>query len=90
MTDQADIEKRKASFTMTLAGVVSLGGFIILGIVIGALALGLWLDGMLNVKPLFTILLMIVSAPISIFVMYRVAMSAISKMSPPSTKNQGE
>lgn len=84
-------ENNKSTFTMVLAGVVSLGGVLTLGIVILALLFGLWLDRTLNVKPLFTILLMVFSAPLSIYVMYRVATNAIKKFAPPpSTKNQGD
>lgn len=75
---------------MALAGVLGLGGFLTLGIVILALVGGLWLDNTLGTRPLFTLLLMVVSAPISIFVMYRVAMNSISKMNTPVKKTEGD
>jgi len=75
---------------MALAGVLGMGGLITLAIVIVSLLGGLWLDRTLDTKPLFTLLLMIVSAPISIFVMYRVAMNSISKMTPPGKKTEGD
>ena len=77
-------------FAMALAGVLGFGGLITLGIVIVSLLGGLWLDRILDTKPLFTLLLMIVSAPISIFVMYRVAMNSISKINPPAKKTEGD
>ncbi len=90
MAEENSFEKPKNSFGVTLVAIVSIGGFLTLGIVILALLLGLWIDQTLNVKPLFTILFMVISAPLSIFVMYRVATTAIAKMSSPSTKNQGD
>lgn len=74
---------RGLHFSMALAGVLGIGGLITLGIVIVFLLGGLWLDRIMDTKPFFTLLLMIVSAPISIFLMYWVAMSSISRINPP-------
>jgi len=78
------------TFSMALASVLGIGGLITLGIVIVFLLGGLWLDRIMDTKPFFTLLLMIVSAPISIFVMYRVAMSSISKIIPPAKSTDGD
>lgn len=78
------------TLTGALAVVAGLGGFVTLFIVVGVLLLGLWIDQQMNTRPLFTILLMVMSAPVSIFVMYRVAMSAIQRLQPPPQKSQGE
>jgi F0F1-type ATP synthase assembly protein I len=51
----------------------------VLIVVVAALFGGLWLDSALKTKPLFTLLLVIGSVPIGIFLMYRVAMSVISR-----------
>lgn len=76
---------------MIVAGVLSLGGFVSLAIVIVALVIGIWLDRTLGVKPLFTILLVVFSAPMSAFAVYRIAMSAIKKLpSGSSIQNQGD
>jgi F0F1-type ATP synthase assembly protein I len=88
-SDQND-DNKSLSFSMALAGVLGMGGLVTLGIVILALLGGLWLDRTMNTKPLFTLLLMIASAPISIFVMYRVAMNSIAKMTPPAKKTEGD
>jgi F0F1-type ATP synthase assembly protein I len=82
-------ENRQLAFSMALAVVLGLGGLLTLLIVLGALLAGLWLDNSLNTRPIFTILLMIISAPISIYVMYRLAMYGISKIAP-SPKNSQE
>jgi len=59
-------------------------------IVILALVGGLWLDKALDSKPLFTIVLVIGSAPLSLFLTYWMAMRAIREMeldtpTPPSS-----
>jgi len=78
------------TFSMALAGVLGIGGLITLGIVMVFLLGGLWLDRIMDTKPFFTLLLMIASAPISIFVMYRVAMSSISKINPTVKRTDGD
>ena len=67
------------AFNLALAGVAGLGGFLVLIIILGALFGGLWLDNVLRTKPLFTLVLVIGSVPVGIYVMYRVAMSVISR-----------
>ena len=71
-----------------------LGGFLVLIIILGALIGGLWLDNALKTKPLFTLVLVLGSVPVAIFVMYRVAMSVISrsitKPKMDTTSTQGE
>ncbi|MDW8325441.1 MAG: AtpZ/AtpI family protein [Anaerolineales bacterium] len=70
---------RQYSLNVAMAVVVGLGGFITLAIVMGVLLIGLAIDRALNTRPLFTVGFLVLSAPVSIFVMYRVAMSVISK-----------
>jgi len=60
-------------------------------VVIAALFGGLWLDGLLNTKPLFTLVLVIGSVPVGIFVMYQVAMRVIARSQPQTVNStQGE
>lgn len=75
---------------MALVSVLGFGGLITLGIVIVFLLGGMWLDSNMGTKPFFTMLLMLVSAPISVFVMYRVMMRSISKIIPPAKNTHGE
>ena len=49
-------------------------------IVIGALLLGLWLDGQLQTRPWFTLGLMLVSAPLSVYAIYRFALRAARRV----------
>jgi F0F1-type ATP synthase assembly protein I len=76
-----------------LASVAGLGGCLVLAVVVLALFGGLWLDNTLKTKPLFTLVLVMGSVPVGIFVMYRVAMNVINRsLTLPKTDNsrQGE
>jgi F0F1-type ATP synthase assembly protein I len=75
-------EKARTDFVLSVVNVVGLGGVAMLGIVLAALFLGLLADRFLGTKPLFTIGLLVLSAPLSIFLMLRIAMKAISKIKP--------
>lgn len=46
------------------------------GLVVGALLLGLWLDGQLGTRPWVTLGLMLVSMPVSVYAMFRLALRA--------------
>ena len=58
-------------------------------IVILALVGGLWLDKVLDSKPLFTIVLVIGSAPLSLCLTYWMAMRAIREMESPTPPSSG-
>lgn len=61
-------------------------GFSVVFIVLAAALGGIWLDKTFSTKPLFTILLIIGSGPVCLYVVYRLAMTAIAKIPPPSGK----
>ena len=86
---QTDNDRRNILNTILIV-LVGQVGCLTLVIIIVALLGGLWLDNQLGVKPLFTILFLLGSVPITIFVMFRVAMSAISRIKPvtPVKSNQ--
>jgi F0F1-type ATP synthase assembly protein I len=78
------------AINLGLAGFAGTVGVVTLGIVIGALLLGLLLDAQLGTKPLFTILILLGSVPITIFVMFRLALGAIAKMKPTQPEKKKE
>ena len=86
-------QRSQHTFNLALASVAGLGGSLVLIVVIGALFGGLWLDNTLKTKPLFTLVLVMGSVPVGIFLMYRVALSVISRsVAKPKTdtSRQGE
>lgn len=67
-------------FNMTLATVSSQVGCFTLVIIIAALLGGLWLDNVFQTRPMFTILLLIFSVPVTIVVMLWIVRKATSKI----------
>ncbi len=51
-------------------------GCLAVAVTIGALLLGLWLDGQLHTRPWFTLILLFLSMPVTIFLIYRLAQRA--------------
>ena len=77
--------RSKDRFNTILATVVGQVGCLTPVILLGALFAGLWLDRQFETKPLFTILFIVGSAPISVFVLYRIVRTATAKL---KTDNQ--
>ena len=67
-------------FNTILATVVGQVGCLTPIILLGALFAGLWLDRQFDTKPLFTILFIVGSAPVSVFVLYRIVRMATAKL----------
>ena len=74
-------------FNTILATVVGQVGCLTPVIILGSLFAGLWLDRQFETNPLFTILFIVGSAPISVFVLYRIVRTATAKL---KTDNQVE
>jgi F0F1-type ATP synthase assembly protein I len=73
-------DRKQQVINLTLAGVTGLVGCLTLIIVLGAVFIGLWLDGIFQSRPWFTIGLVVASIPISIIMMVIVARLAVSKI----------
>jgi F0F1-type ATP synthase assembly protein I len=67
-------------FNTILATVVGQVGCLTPLILLGALFAGLWLDRQFDTKPLFTILFIVGSAPVSVFVLYFIVRKATAKL----------
>ncbi len=61
---------------MALASTVSQVGCVTTIIVVGALLLGLWLDNLLDTRPTLTVALTLISIPISLYSLIRIALTA--------------
>jgi F0F1-type ATP synthase assembly protein I len=73
------------AFNMTLATVVGQVGCLTPIILIGALFVGLWLDNLLDTRPLFTIIFIVVSAPVAVVALILIVRKATSRLKPVST-----
>ena len=65
-----------------LAAVAGQAGFITLIIVFSALFLGLWLDSLMGWRGPLTCCSIVVSVPISMYVMMRIALNAVGRIQP--------
>lgn len=70
------------SFNRSLAYGAILGqvGCLTLAIVFGAMLGGIWLDRQLHTRALFTVLLMVGSVPVTVYLMYRVVWNATARI----------
>jgi F0F1-type ATP synthase assembly protein I len=67
---------------LTLASIAGQVGCLTLIIIFIALFAGLWLDRYLDTKPLFTIVFLIGSVPVTLFLMFRVVRAATNRIKP--------
>lgn len=67
-------------FTWTLAVVVGQVGCLTLVIIFAALFLGIWLDNILETKPVFTVGLIVASIPVTLVAMILVVRAATSRL----------
>jgi len=84
MTEPKTPLKTRA-MNLTFAAVAGQAGCLTLIIVFGALLGGLWLDSQLGQSGLCVFGMLILSIPVSLFAMLRLALSAISKIQLPET-----
>jgi F0F1-type ATP synthase assembly protein I len=78
--DKSDRNRAQRAFNLTLAAVAGQVGCLTLIILLVALFVGLWLDNRFDTRPLFTIILMIGSVPVTLFAMFWVVRTATSKI----------
>ena len=79
---QSDQVKNARASLQLAFSVLGQVGLLTLGVIVVALVGGLWLDRLLSTKPLFTVLLMLASFPISYYIIYRIALNAVGKIEP--------
>ncbi len=73
-------DRAQYAVNMTLAVVAGQVGCITLFLILLALIGGLWLDAQLNTRPLFTVVLMIASIPVTVIGMVWVVRKATSQI----------
>jgi F0F1-type ATP synthase assembly protein I len=85
--DPTEKDRGQRALNLTLAVVAGQVGCITLVIVVLALIIGLWLDSQLNTRPLFTLILMIGSVPVTLVIMFWVVRKATSRISSETTNS---
>lgn len=88
MTAQRPTDKQPSrAKNLGYAAVAAQAGCWSIIIVMLALFAGLWLDARFEVRGPFTIGLLLLSVPVSLFIMVRIALGAVRWIQPPATKN---
>jgi F0F1-type ATP synthase assembly protein I len=80
--ESSQVEAAQASLQLAFTIIIQIA-VLSMVIIMGALVGGLVLDRLLATKPLFTILLVFASFPISLYAIYRAALRAVSRIQPP-------
>ena len=84
-------DRQQVVFGLALASAVSQVGCATVAVVLGALVVGLGLDRYFDTSPLFTLLLLLGSIPVSLYVLVRIAFSAAAQLnSPPPEASQNQ
>lgn len=78
------------SLQLALTGVLGQVGCLTLIIIIVALVAGLWLDDYFQTRPLFTLILVLASVPLTLYLMVRIVLSFAPKIESMSSGAAGE
>ncbi len=73
------VEAAQESFKLAFK-VIAQVGVLTLAVIVGAVLGGVLLDRMLDTRPLFTVLLLLVSFPALLYIIYRVALRAVAQI----------
>jgi F0F1-type ATP synthase assembly protein I len=76
-----------------VAGLTAQSGCLVVGVVLAAVVIGIWLDRALNTRPFITLALVLASLPVTFFLLYRIALQTVStaKEKPsPAAKERNE
>jgi F0F1-type ATP synthase assembly protein I len=79
-TDEEERNRSQRAFNLTMAAVAGQVGCLTLAIIFAALFLGLWLDSRFDSRPWITIVLMIGSVPVTLFLMFWVVRKATARL----------
>lgn len=75
---------------LAYAAVAGQAGCLTIIIIIVALLLGLWLDSLVGQRGLFTIGLLLLSIPVSLLAMVRIALGTVKEITPSSAQKAGD
>lgn len=81
-SDDQSKDRLQHAYNLTLASVAGQVGCLTMVVIIAALFVGLWLDKTLDTKPLFTLILMIGSVPVTLILMFKIVSTTTKHMKP--------
>lgn len=88
--DPAKTDRKQTIINLSMAVVAGQAGCLTLLVVVIALLAGLWIDNLFDTRPLFTLILVIASIPISLVLMFLVVQTAITKIKTQVEKTEHE
>jgi F0F1-type ATP synthase assembly protein I len=77
-----EVDRKQYTLNLALAAIAGQVGLVTLLIIVIALMGGLALDKAFDTKPVFTIILMIASVPVTVVLMFRIVHAATSRIKP--------
>ena len=89
-SDNQGKDRLQRAYNLTLASVAGQVGCLTMVVIISALFVGLWLDKTFNSKPIFTLILMIASVPVTLVLMFKIVSAATKRMKPDQPKKPVE
>lgn len=89
-SEPSDKNRAQYAFNLTLAAVAGQVGCLTLVIVLAALFGGLWLDNYFQTRPIFTVVLMVASIPVTLVLMFLVVRAATSRLQAKVAENQSQ
>ncbi|MFZ6031286.1 MAG: AtpZ/AtpI family protein [Chloroflexota bacterium] len=89
-SEKPDKNRTQYVFNLTLAAVAGQVGFLTLFVILFSLFGGLWLDKQFDTKPLFTLILLLASVPVTLVMMFWVVNKATARIKPTSPKEQSQ
>lgn len=75
-----DQQERRRILTIAILIIIAQVGVLTLGIILGALFGGLWLDNYFQTKPVITVVLLVASIPVSLLVMLWVVRKGLARV----------
>jgi uncharacterized membrane protein YedE/YeeE len=73
-------EPRPPDLPLALAGLLGQVGCVTLLVILAALGIGLWLDSQLDSRPLFVLVLVLGSVPVTIYLMVRIVLTGMARI----------
>ena len=86
MSDEKEVKARSGegqqALGLAVAGLLGQVGCLTVVIISAALVAGLWIDSQFDTRPIFTILFIVGSVPVTIYLMVRLVLGGMARIQP--------
>jgi len=73
-------DSAQVATSLALAGLLGQVGCLTFVIVLGAILAGLWIDTRFDTRPLFTLVLVLGSVPVTLYLMFRIVLAGAGRL----------